>query len=58
MYDKQTIKTLISRCKSQQSILIPKYISPTDKSRLLENFTKTVKSRLNGREIVLVSIES
>ena len=57
MYSKDTIKSLISKSKQLESISIPKQLSPTEKGRIMDDFTKTIKTGSNGREVVLVAIQ-
>lgn len=57
MFDKNTLNSLMSKSKKHQSIIILKNLTSTEKSKILDSFSKSVKSRLNGREIVLVAIE-
>ena len=57
MFDKNTLKSLINKSKKLNSIIIPKQLTPSEKGKILDGFSKLVKARSNGREIVLVEIE-
>lgn len=57
MYDKNTIKALISKSKQLDSVLIPKQLTPSERGRIMDDLTKSIKTRLNGKEVVLVVIQ-
>ena len=57
MYDKNTITSLIQTSRELDSIVIPKTLSQTEKTRVLDKFNKSVKTKLNAHEIVLVALK-
>ena len=57
MFSKETIKSLIIKSKQIDSVSIPKQLTSTDRNRIMDDFTKILKTGLNGREVVLVAIQ-
>jgi hypothetical protein len=57
MFSKDTIKSLINKSKSIDSVSIPKQLTPMEKSKVIDDFTKKFKTNINGREVVLVAIQ-
>ncbi len=57
MYDKSTLSSLLNKSRGLQSILIHKSLQSSSKSKLLSDFNKGIKSKLNSKDIVIISIE-
>ena len=47
MYNKNTLKSLINKSKNLTSIAIPRQLTPIEKGKIMEGFTKSIKTRLN-----------
>ena len=57
MFEKKTITSLIQSSRELESVVIPKTLSQTEKNRVLDKFNKSVKSKTNAHEIVLVTLK-